>query len=303
MIQSRYNIRVSETETELCLSIPASQRERARRIRNWRWNPERVQWVYPKTAEVYDALINEFGNELFGVHEINRPGCSEPIRTGTEDLQSENRSLREEISRIHETLELVVGAASDVKKSEIQALREVLVARGDELTEVRRRFQDLDRQLKDEQSKNQELSDEVRQLQAINEELQSKLEDQPRQEDERFRRRLKSMAKTSACHHERFCSFVDQLRFSTLLPIELVNELKNELRRALNCDDEDVTLYDLIAQAKDDNLLTERGINLAHTIRKQRNFMAHETLDQRTLEAQIVFCLLAAGLLWSEFSG
>ncbi len=77
--------------------------------------------------------------------------------------------------------------------------------------------------------------------------------------------------------------------------------MKSELRRVLNCEDQNATTYDLLTQAKDAGVLTAKGLNLAHIIRKQRNVVAHEVTDGQTLQVRILLCLFPAALLWTEF--
>jgi hypothetical protein len=68
----------------------------------------------------------------------------------------------------------------------------------------------------------------------------------------------------------------------------------------LGCEDRSLSLHDLITQAKDAALLPEEAIDLAHTIRKQRNIMAHDRLDARTHAGRVMFALFAASILWSQ---
>jgi Homing endonuclease associated repeat len=110
-------------------------------------------------------------------------------------------------------------------------------------------------------------------------------------------------AKEASGQDDKFCSIVDKLPLDKSFPIDLAKELERELRQLLNCNDRNATLGLLLRQAKDNNSLTEMGIDLAHTIRKQRNFLAHEEIiDQKALHAQIFLCLFAAALLWPELS-
>ena len=63
-----------------------------------------------------------------------------------------------------------------------------------------------------------------------------------------------------------------------------------------------LSLHDLITMARDSESLTEKGIDLAHTIRRHRNILTHENTDGRTHSARVLLCLFAAALLWPEFS-
>jgi Homing endonuclease associated repeat len=117
-----------------------------------------------------------------------------------------------------------------------------------------------------------------------------------------FKCQLIAAAKEASGQNIKFCLVIDKLPLDKSFPIDLAKELERELRGVLNCNDRDATLGLLIRKANDANAITDMGIDLAHTIRKQRNFVAHETTNQRSLQAQISLCLFAAALLWPEFS-
>ena len=118
-----------------------------------------------------------------------------------------------------------------------------------------------------------------------------------------FQSQLVEAAKESSGQNNKFCFVVAKLPLDQSFPIDLAKELERELRKVLNSNDRGDTLGLLIRKAKDSNALTERGIDLAHVIRKQRNFVAHEpTTDLEVLQAQIYLCLFSAALLWREFS-
>jgi hypothetical protein len=117
-----------------------------------------------------------------------------------------------------------------------------------------------------------------------------------------FKCQLVEAAKKASGQNIKFCLVIDKLPLDKSFPIDLAKELERELRRVLNCNDRDATLGLLIRKANDANAITDMGIDLAHTIRKQRNFIAHETTDQQSLQAQIYLCLFSAALLWQEFS-
>jgi chromosome segregation ATPase len=259
-----------------------------------------VRWVYPKTVNSYDALIDEFGDDITGDLTIARP--SKSLQTTTEELHVENQNLKEEIAKIHKTLELITGAATNGKVSEIQALQSALAAKESELAEIRHRTQNLEKQLEDQHSGSQDYFKELQRLRAKNQELERELEKQLNKGSKTDKQQwIKETVKASTGRNEKFCLIAERLQFNATLPIELVKELECELRRVLNCNDQNVTLRNLITQANDAGILTPRGLDLAHTIRKQRNIVAHEATD-RTLQVRILLCLFAAALLWTEFA-
>lgn len=301
MTFSRHSIQITETETEFLLSIHASRKERAKEIPSYRWDTERRCWVYPKTARSYDALIDEFGDDLIGDLTITRP--SKPAQTKTEDLQIENQGFKEEILEIRKTLELISGKASDSRISETHALQSTLAAKEIELTEIRHRTQDLERRIEEQRSETQEYFKEVKRLRGANQRFQQELEQHSNHGSQaHIQQWLRETIKDATGRNEKFCLIADQLRFDATLPIQLLKELRSELRRVLNCDDQNATMYDLLAQAQDAGVLNARGINLAHLIRRQRNIVAHEVTDEYALQVRTLLCLFAAALLWTEFT-
>jgi Homing endonuclease associated repeat len=117
-----------------------------------------------------------------------------------------------------------------------------------------------------------------------------------------FKCQLVEAAKEASGQNIKFCLVIDKLPLDKSFPIDLAKELERELRRVLNCNDRDATLGLLIRKASDTDAITDMGVDLAHTIRKQRNFVAHEPTNQQSLQAQIYLCLFSAALLWQEFS-
>jgi hypothetical protein len=117
-----------------------------------------------------------------------------------------------------------------------------------------------------------------------------------------FKCQLIEAAKEASGQNKKFCLVINELPLDKSFPIDLAKELERELRRVLNCNDREATLGLLIRKANDADAITDMGVDLAHTIRKQRNFVAHEPTNQKSLQAQIFLCLFAAALLWPEFS-
>src|SRR5262249_1117254 len=145
MTGTRHPVQLQETDSEFLLFIHAAQKERAKAIDGRRWDTERRCWVYPKTARVYDAIIAEFGDAMVACS-VRRPSLqSAAAQTGS--LQEENQSLRSELGKIHNTLELISKGEASGTHPELQALEAALAARQNELSEARVRLQEREREL------------------------------------------------------------------------------------------------------------------------------------------------------------
>ncbi len=68
-------IDIQETETEYLLTIPQEQKARAKTIKPRDWDWKLSVWRYPRTTVLYDALIDEFGDDLSTIA-ITRPALS-----------------------------------------------------------------------------------------------------------------------------------------------------------------------------------------------------------------------------------
>src|SRR5690349_11852374 len=92
-------IEIKQTDKEYLLFIPPVEKDRARAIAGYRWNPNRRCWVYPKTARVYDALLAEFRDEMpdAGVPRPDVTVDAETLASEHQRLTDENRALRQEL--------------------------------------------------------------------------------------------------------------------------------------------------------------------------------------------------------------
>jgi hypothetical protein len=178
----------------------------------------------------------------------------------------------------------ITASLTDIQPNDKSAAR----SKPDSLT----RQQCLERPLEGKSSaKKENLTDSTQTLKQFNQRLTIDSKDQ-----------LIEDAKEASGQNNKFCMLVDKLPLDQSFPIDLAKELERELRRILNCNDRDATLGLLIRKASEANAITDMGVDLAHTIRKQRNFIAHERIDRKSLQAQIYLCLFSAALLWQEFS-
>jgi hypothetical protein len=298
----RHTVELQETDAEFLLYIHASQKERAKAINGWWWDTNRKCWVYPKTARVYDAIIAEFGDDMVGCT-VQRPSL-QSAAAQTASLREENQSLRSELDKIHKTLELISASTANGSRNELQALEAALAAGQSELSEVRIRLQERERELERLRKSGAVVEAEAERLRAANAALQTEVAKRQTASDPAtsFHGLVKETAKDATGRDPKFSALIDRLPVNDSLPNELVKQLERELRRILSSDDRNQSLHDLITMARDSESLTERGIDLAHTIRRHRNILTHENTDARTHKARVLLCLFAAALLWPEFS-
>ncbi len=272
-----------ESETEYYLRIPFDQKERAKAIPNYRWNPEEKCWVYPRTAKHYDSITAEFGEELVSI-QITRPAlptAGDPVGA----LREENQTLKERIHHLEKELEekkhILKVISAEKRKSNDSIISE------NETLKVA--LQELRSKLEVVQERYNEASEKLKRT-------ESALHNQPQGN---LLEIVKEIAK-NASGSNKFSKFLEQLKIDNNAPIEIAKYLENRLRNYLAISDKNIGLYDLISMARDAEILPEEAVNLAHLIRRQRNILAHERVDVKTHQARILLILLSAALLWHQ---
>ena len=83
-------IKVYENDTHYLVEICATQKHRASDIPKRRWNRHLTAWVYPKTAELYDALKTEFQKdaEVFDIKPPQVSRVSKASQMSVEEMQT-----------------------------------------------------------------------------------------------------------------------------------------------------------------------------------------------------------------------
>ena len=144
---------------------------------------------------------------------------------------------------------------------------------------------------------NEELKKRIIQLEAENRHLLVKSTTQTTDR----KQLVKDIALETTGNDPVFGEFMKNLEIDESLPLKIGRIIESHLRRVLNSSE---SLYDLIMQCRDAAILNEDDIGLAHSIRKQRNIVAHhedvDAEDERTKIGRAYFCLFAASLLFPK---
>ncbi|MBN2566266.1 MAG: hypothetical protein JXB46_11205 [Candidatus Eisenbacteria bacterium] len=288
-----------ETDSELLLTIPASQKERAKRIEGRRWDPDRVCWVYPKTQRVFDAIIAEFGDDLDDT-KVVRPEPDQKAAAqaamAQKQLAADNERLRGELAGLRETLGLL-KATGKQGSTQVERLHALLEKRESQLEKVQDRL-----------AKTQERADSL--VKAIdaskkeNAKLRIELEGARSSSsvDGRLTARLQTLAIQGSSGSAEFAAALKSVKTTSRYPVDLALALERHLRASLKNDDP-ASLHDLIVQADEAGLLTPEAVDLAHALRRQRNTAVHSTPDEKAMRARALLSLFTAALLWRELSG
>ena len=290
-------IELRETETELLLTIPAHQKERAKRIeghRGFDWG--RVCWVYPKDAASYDSLIAEFGDELKDTP-VRRPLEPEAETATSNELKDENESLRGEIEAIRKAMEALLDAGREQADTDSARLHSVLSERETEIGRLRA-------DLGDQKKRISELTTALASVEAENSRLRVDLEAAAATADTdgEVLPQLVKWAVQGSGGSRPFLAEITRIGNLDRFPIEVAVSLERTLRQRLGCDEE-MSLYDLLVLSEDSGLLTSQAMDLAHLIRKQRNIAAHSFGSGEVERSRACLCLFAFCLLWRELTG
>ena len=280
-------IRIQETKNQYLLSIPIDQKERARGIQGRVWDPQRRCWIYPRTVRMYNALVAEFGDDLTPESSFTSPEGYSPVVSPflqakkTEDQEA--TELRKNVERIDQSLsELLKFLNTDNKRADILMRQE-------------KDIQSLRAELEKKDQENTELHRQIEHLETENRRLSNKTSVSPDDRDEI----VKEMALEVTGNDPVFGEAIKNFQIDGTLPLQIANIIETHLEQLL---DSDGTLYDLIQECKDDQILDEDSVSLAHSIRKQRNMVAHShgPEDPRIKTGRDLFCLFAASLLFPE---
>lgn len=276
-------ISIKETEKEYLLFIPPNQKERARGIEGRRWDVKRRCWVYPRNIRMYNALVAEFGDDLTLSSSFTRPQSpGEQERKEREDKEKEE--LRKEISRVHQTLSELLSSRTDGEH--IDVLEKIIQDKDVEIKSLKTEVQK-------KEWENGDLKRQVAQLEAEKSKFANETETSVVDKEQL----IKEIALETTGNDPVFGETIRKLRIDENLPLEICRIIENHLKNVLGSPG---TFYDLIVQCKDAQILDEDDVGLLHSIRIQRNIVAHSNVDERTKIGRALFCLFAASLLFPK---
>ena len=120
--------------------------------------------------------------------------------------------------------------------------------------------------------------------------------------DAKLTARLRTLAVQGSAGSSEFAAALKAIKTTSRYPVDLAVALERHLRASLNTDDP-ASLHDLIIEADEAGFLTPEAVDLAHTLRKQRNIAVHSVPDDSAMRTRALLSLFTAALLWRELSG
>lgn len=278
-------IDLKETEKEYLLYIPPTQKERARQIQGRRWDIERKAWVYPRTQRMYSALLAEFADDLIAI-DITPPETGTYSSVKKDNLEKQNTVLQEKLENISKTVEALVSEKSGEEKMSV--LQAKLADQSSMISSLQFELKNTQQTLRSSQAESDQLLQETRELQ---QQVKSS-------NSETLEESLIKLAISSTGNDGTFELTLKRIGMDNTFPIEFCKVLEHCLRNMLKTNDRELSLYELLSQARDAELMPDEAFDLAHSIRKQRNVLAHHDVDARTRKIRILYVITAASLLW-----
>jgi hypothetical protein len=294
-----------ETPTEFLLSIPMQQRDRAKKIEGRAWDGQRKAWVYKRTRRALDELLLEFGDELI----IEAPNVLRLLEKGS--ASSSPESVDEvRIDVVPDPAgngSSVVTVEQELAEQRIEDMLRTLQDKIDELHEKSSYSPSptvpLERELQTKLSeKTAELEAARRQIYELEAELVSARGRLNKATD--VEEALLVVVQTMFPSDANILAIARSVLHNNDLPVTLARKLELDLRAKLN-EYGMVSFHELINKAGEANHLSQEGIDLAHSVRKQRNMALHDANrpDASVKSARLarnLFCLSAMRLVLRE---
>lgn len=310
-------IQLEETTNEYLLQIHASEKERARKIPGRSWDPHRKRWVFPKTSEVLDQLLIEFGDDLeistepmidFGqeepdffskevseyIYEIDREskgllfeGIASRLKIGTKSV---GEFIKQQLL-LHILRDRIASLQQKEKAKDMHNATQENTDLWLEIENILKSNDSLRETLGAMEIDNNNLHDEITKLQRV---IKATSETQID-----FDQMIRNKAISCAGSDTSYSKMIEQMTVNERMSFQLESQMVSILKRILRYDErERITTYDLIRKADEEERITPEAVEFAHIIRRQRNAIAHEKSTTSSSDGRILLSLFASALLW-----
>lgn len=286
MIQARIS------EKEFLIAFSYADRDRAKRIRNYRWDPIEKVWRYPLSQRTYQELLREFdSDELEFVGEVSR-------------LAEWSRSAQLSIE-LESIVDSFPDPDDDLPGSEeyrfICSLYEMVRSHGftmQSYDDLLRFLQECVAERASEAGAETRVAIQNAQLTAALAEL-TLLKQGYKNDDENFETLLLNAAWGGEAIPRP--DFLASFKFGSDGVIKaaewLARTLRAILRKAPNSTE---SLYDLIREAADAQIFSKDAYRLCETLRHQRNRFGHDRINPGETLQHALLSLIAFSLVYRE---
>lgn len=310
-------IKLIHTPSEYLIALPYEERSRAKQIQNYRWDPKEKLWRYPRNEKTLLAIMMEFGPDETEV-EFRKILPEDADK----DIESLVASLEGDVVRQRDILdqkaELIAAHKDNIKKSEeLIALSEILIEQKqvfiDLFCEAQKYGFPEDGELeglvhftKAAYEGNYKHADLAVELATTRAKL-----DVANKQIAKLRRSTESPGgdgfRTTLLHEawgeESMPQVLRDFSFDARGAIDLQNYLSTFLSKELKKGAQRSPFADLIREAQDAGVLSDSAARVAHTLRIQRNFFAHECVSTSEVLPRASLCLYSFIIVYRELLG
>jgi len=302
-------IRVTSTDFEYLIALPYNERHRAKRIPGYRWDPRGKLWRYLKNDGTRKAIMAEFGpeeTEWLG-HEVqnNALASDQDVATRYGEALQEYQDLLQLTRETHESNKELLKVSEEYleQTKTIVELWNTAEQHGlaegadyDEFVQFTKAAYEGNYRHADLAAK---LASTEVQLYASQREAATLRRASGYDGDDNFRKALIQEAWGKSTMPQ----IVRDFSFDGHGAIELQNYLSKILVRDLHKGSEHKGFADLIREAEDARLLSSNAARVCHTLRIQRNFFAHESVEPEDIVPRACLCLFSFIIVYRELTG
>lgn len=283
-----------KNEEEYFLIVPYWEKDRAKQIYGYRWDARKKCWVYPKSEETYDALMQEFRQEFRGLIPRRPTLRKEVIKEDESEINLENLGItREGLEVLHAVLEKKIGIQyidklEDVIETVVMFLEGGGYSKELEYSPVQvpegplilRAALYLERLL--EICKDCCYAYDA--LQSI---------EKPDDILEYIGQLAKKISGANF-----FLETAQRIKRSAYEIVDLDRKMEEELRKLAKADSKS-SFHEVLEKARDMDILGREGYSLAMTVKNARNAVVHKRFSDLLEDVpRSIIALLAASLLW-----
>lgn len=288
-------IKISTLKDEYLLSVPYSEKSRAKSIAGYKWDQKEKVWRYPKTDSVLKAFLSEFGPEEVVLLDS---GFIDSVGTLLEESEAEKKKAEAELERHGERIQRMeetiakYEALLDIWNSAVEHGLPIEAELDSLVSFTKAAYQGNSHQA----SLAAELALTTAKLNEARRELSDTI-------DEGKHGGKKHFYETLILHvwgHGMVPQVVQEYSFDAQGVIVLQNFLHGLLLQELGRRGQKVAFADLIREAEDLGVLCNSATRVCHTLRIQRNHFAHEDVPPEDVFPRAALCLISFSLVYRE---
>lgn len=309
-------VTITRNQDAIDVSVPFKLKERAKKIKGYRWNPESRVWSYPNDQAILSALIAEFGDDADVI------GCPEAT-IGPETLAptisnvhtEENSRLRLDIESLRTDLDVVSSERTNLQLG-IRRLREEAALRDQELQQVRRQVDGLKTSSDGEMLRHniefwrgQAAACESKYIALVEKSNKPRSADpSPQPPPKRLPRpsdpflEIVQRAIDLSGQDREFSNLVNNST-SSRLALDVATAVQKRLRVLLAVSDNGrMEFVSMIREAAERQIINDEARGLLNFIRHNRNRVAHDHMEPSVLWARSCIAMLAGAIVWQDLT-